>query len=299
MTGKRNEVGMVLFLTIAIVEHVIFILVLATVVYTEPVAKPNRPIIVDIVPNVQPQEKRLMEDNLVASIPVQRQVQDELPPLRFTHNRQRHLNPSQPTDRLPEVLKKRIADRNSDRFSLEIARPRGNKRDLVDNSPNAIVRAKPLVKTPGYHGPEPRKLPETDGGKYTRGEQEQNSIGRLPAKSLVDTRMNQIAGSGEDGNIRISGEVGGRRYHLPPSIQTEGKQGGSIQLSFKVKPDGTVDSNSIRIEFGPKTTVGEVRLKKKAIQYLVAIRFAALPKTVPQVNQSGEIFIKFTTTADR
>ena len=299
MARKRDEVGMVVFLTIAIIEHIIFVLVLATVVYTEPVAKPDRPITVDIITNVQPQEKSLVEDNLVASLPVQRQVYDELPPLHFTHNRQRYLNPSQSKDGLPEVFQRRIANQNPDRFSLEVARPQGNKRDLVDNSPNAIVRAKPLVKTPGYHGPEPRKLPETDGGKYTRGEREPNSIGRLSTGSLVDTRMNRIAGSGEDRNIRISGEVSGRKYHLPPSIQTEGKQGGSIQLSFKVRPDGTVDSNSIRIEFGPKTTVGEVRLKRKAIQYLVAIRFSALPKAVPQVNQSGDIFIKFTTKAGR
>lgn len=299
MTRKRNEVRMSTFLVIAIIEHIIFVLVLATVVYTEPVAKPDRPITVDIIPNVQPQEKIRVQDDLVALPPVQRQVPEELPPLHFTHNRQRYLNSSQSTDELPEVLQRRAADRNSDRFSLEMARPQGNKRDLVDNSSNAIVRAKPLVKTPGYHGPESRKLPDTDGERFTRGVQEPNSVGRFSTGSFIDTRMNRIADSGEDGNIRISGEVGGRKYHLPPSIQTKGKQGGSIQLSFKVRPDGTVDSNSIRIEFGPKTTVGELRLKRKAIQYLAAIRFAALPKTAPKVNQSGEIFIKFTTKAGR
>ena len=299
MTKRRNQVGMSVFLTIAIVEHVVFILVLATVVYTEPVPKPDRPITVDIIPNVQPQEKRLLDNKLVASMPVQHRVQDDLPPIRFTRNRQEYLSPSQPTDRLPETHQKRLANPKSDRFSLEIARPQGNKRDLVDISPNTIVHAKPLVKTPGYHGPKPRQLPVTDGGKLKRGASEQNSIGRLPAKSSVDTGISRIAGSGEDGNVRISGEVGGRKYHLPPAIQTEGKQGGSIQLSFRVKPDGTVDNNSVRIEFGPKTTVGEVRLKRKAIKYLVAIRFAALPKNVSQVNQSGEIFIEFTTQSSQ
>ena len=294
MTRKRSEVGMAVFLTIAIVEHVIFILVLATVVYTEPVTKPDRPIAVEIVPNVEPKEKRQLENKLVASIPVQRQAQEELPPIRFTHDRQEYLTPSQPTDRLSKALQKRLANRRSDRFSLDIARPQGNRRDLVDNSPNTIVRAKPLVKTPGYHGPQARKKLETDGGKFTRGEREQTSMGRLPTKSLVDAQTSRLAGSGEDGNIRITGEVGGRKYHLPPSIQTEGKQGGSILLSFKVRPDGTVDSNCVRIEFGPKTTVGEVRLKRKAIRYLVGIRFAALPKNVRQVNQSGELFIEFT-----
>ena len=295
MTRGRSEVGMAVFLTIAIIEHVIFILVLATVVYTEPVTKPDRPITVEIVPNIQPQQKRILEKNLVVSTPAQRQEQDELPPLRFTHSRQAYLNPSQSTDRIPEEIQKRLANRSSDRFSLEIARPQGNRRDSVENTPNAIVRAKPLVKTPGYHRSEPRKLPKADGGKYTREKRELSSIGQLPSKGLVNARSNRIAGSENDGNIHISGEVGGRKHHLPPSIQTEGKQGGSIQLSFRVKPDGTVDSNSIRIVFGPKTTVGEVRLKRKAIQYLAAIRFAALPKTVKQVNQSGEIYIEFTT----
>lgn len=299
MTKRRSEVRMAVFLAIAIVEHVIFILVLATVVYTEPVPKPDRPITVDIVPNVLPQEKRILDDKPVASMPVQPLVQDDLPPLRFTHNRQEYLIPSDLNDGLPETHQKRLANPKSDRFSLEIARPQGNKRDLVDNSPNTIVRAKPLVKTPGFHGPEPRKLPKADGGKFTRGAREQNSIGRLPAKSSIDTRISRIEGSGGDGNIRISGEVGGRKYRLPSAIQTEGKQGGSIQLSFKVKPDGTVDNNSVRIEFGPKTTVGEVRLKRKAIRYLVGIRFAALPKNVAQVNQSGEIFIEFSTQSSQ
>ncbi len=299
MTNRRSEVGMAVFLTIAIVEHVIFILVLATVVYTEPVPKPDRPVTVDIIQNVQPQEKRLLDEKPVASMPVQPQVQDDLPPIRFTHNRQEYLQPSDSNDRLPETHQKRLVNPKSARFSLEIARPQGNKRDLVDNSPNAIVRTKPLVKTPGYHGPEPRELPETNGGKFTRGTREQNSIGRLPAKSSVNTRISRIAGSGEDGNIRISGEVGGRKYRLPPAIQTEGKQGGSIQLSFRVKPNGTVDSSSVRIEFGPKTTVGEVQLKRKAIRYLVGIRFAALPKNVRQVNQSGELFIEFSTQSSQ
>ena len=295
MTRKRSEVGMAVFLTIAIIEHVIFVLILATVVYTEPVSKPDRPITVEIVPNIQPLQKRILEKNLAVLTPTQRQEQDELPPLRFTHNRQTYLDPLKSTDRIPEAIQKRLANRSSERFSLEIARPQGNRQDSVDNTPNAIVRAKPLVKTPGNHGPEPRKLAKADGGNYTREKRQQSSIGRLPIKSLVNTRSNRIAGSENDGNIRISGEVGGRKHHLPPSIQTEGNQGGSIQLSFSVKPDGTVDRNSISIVFGPKTTVGEVRLKRKAMQYLAAIRFAALPKAVKQVNQSGEIYIKFST----
>lgn len=295
MTRKRSEIGMAVFLTIAIIEHVIFVLILATVVYTEPVSKPDRPIMVEIVPNIQPQQKRMLEKNLTVLTPAQRREQDELPPLRFTQNRQTNLDPLKSTDRIPEAIQKRLANRSSERNSLEIARHQGNRRDLVDNTPNAIVRAKPLVKTPGYHRPESRKLAMADGGKHTREKRERSSIGRLPTKRFVNSGSNRITGSENDGNIRISGEVGGRKHHLPPDIQTEGDQGGSIQLSFSVMPDGTVDRNSISIVFGPKTTVGEVRLKKKAMQYLAAIRFAALPTTVKQVKQSGEIYIKFST----
>ena len=70
-----------------------------------------------------------------------------------------------------------------------------------------------------------------------------------------------------------------------------------VQLSFKVRPDGTV--YDVRVKPGFLTTVGEVRLKEQAKRYVERIRFNALPKTAPQINQSGEIFINFTTQPKR
>jgi len=91
----------------------------------------------------------------------------------------------------------------------------------------------------------------------------------------------------------ISGEVSGRAVisGLENPLQSKGKQGGGVHLSFKVRPDGSVFS--VQIKPG-RTTIGEVRLKERARRYVEQIRFSALPKNVSQVVQSGEIFINFT-----
>jgi hypothetical protein len=108
---------------------------------------------------------------------------------------------------------------------------------------------------------------------------------------------NAVTGGSGDGPIRITGEVSGRGYQLGEPLRTEGKQGGSVQLAFKVKPDGSVFD--VRIKPGPLTTIGEVRLKERAKRYVESIRFDPLPENVRQVNQSGEIFIDFTTQIER
>jgi hypothetical protein len=297
MTREQGGVGMSIFLAIAIVEHIIFVLVLAVIVYTEPAPKPdNPPIRVDIILNEQEEKKKLEAEISVASLPLKHPVTDELPPIHFTHNRQSYPDASQSTGGLPDLPRGRRANRNSDRFSLDAALPQGRKRDLVDDSSNPTVRAKPLVEQVGHYGHERRGAPETNTQRHTRGERGHNPTGRLAAGSLVDTRTDQITG-GAGYEIRIYGEVSGRGVHLGPALQTEGKQGGGVQLSFKVRPDGTV--YHVRIKPGPKTTIGEVRLKRKAIQYVQRVRFERLPKNAPQVNQSGEIFIRFTTQTNR
>ena len=49
----------------------------------------------------------------------------------------------------------------------------------------------------------------------------------------------------------------------------------------------------VRVKPGFLTTVGEVRLKEQAKRYVERIRFNTLPKTVPQIDQSGGDFHQF------
>jgi hypothetical protein len=299
MTTIYGERGIGIFIVIAIVEHFIFTLVLAGVIYTAPASKPdNRPVIVEIIVN-EPEKKKLETEIPVTILPFQRtDIPNELPPLRFTQNVQRYLGDAPSKGGLPNLPSRtRASNQNPDRLSLGGASSPGRSRDSLDDDANATVRAKPLVEKPGRYGlSERRGGPDADTQQSTRGTGGSNLAGNLATGGMRDTGTERVTG-GEGYEISISGEVSGRGFSLGNPLQTEGKQGGGVQLSFKVQPDGTVFD--VRIKPGPKTTVGEARLKQKAIEYVENIRFSSLPQSVSQVVQSGEIFIKFTTQPNR
>lgn len=293
--NTRGEVKLSTFFGIAIVEHLLLILVLAMAAYTKPVPKVHdTAITVDILIN-KPEQKRIEEEIPITISPTrQPEMPTELPPIQSTHNVQRYLNPGGPSGGLPAQALARTNNQDPNRLALGAAPVKGRNQTLLDDleAPNARVREKPLVDEEGAYGaPARRGVRDTDRFKH-KGERGHSLTRQVSTGSVTHTGQSSVT-DGVGFEFEISGEVSGRGYRLGKPIQTPGKQGGGVQISFKVKPDGTV--YDARVKPGFLTTVGEVRLKEQAKRYVERIRFNTLPKTVPQIDQSGEIFINFTT----
>ena len=293
--NTRGEVELSTFLGIAIIEHLVLILVLAMAAYTKPVPKvEDTAITVDILIN-EPEQQRTKEEIPIAMLPTrQREVPTELPPIQSVHNVQRYLNPGGPSGGLPAQALARATDQDPNRLALGAAPVKGRNQTLLDDleATNARVREKPQVDEEGpYSAPARRGVRDTDRFKH-KGERGHSLTQQVSTGNVTHTGQSNVT-DGVGFEFEISGEVSGRGYRLGKPIQTQGKQGGGVQISFKVKPDGTV--YDARVKPGFLTTVGEVRLKEQAKRYVERIRFNTLPKTVPQIDQSGEIFINFTT----
>ena len=293
--NTRGEVKLSAFFGIAIVEHLILILVLAMAAYTKPVPKvDDTAITVDILIN-KPEQKRVEEEIPVVMPPTRRpEVPTELPPIQATHNVQRYLNPGGPSGGLPASALAQTTDQDPNRLALGAAPVKGRNQTLLDDleATNARVREKPQVDEEGhYSAPSRRGVRDTNRFRH-KGERGHSLTKQVSTGSVAHTGQSSVT-DGVGFEFEISGEVSGRGYRLGKPIQTQGKQGGGVQISFKVKPDGTV--YDVRVKPGFLTTVGEVRLKEQAKRYVERIRFNTLPKTAPQIDQSGEIFINFTT----
>lgn len=293
--STRGEVKLSAFFGIAIVEHLVLILVLAMAAYTKPVPKVHdTAITVDILIN-QPEQKRREEEIPIAIPPtLQPEIPSELPPILSTQDVQRYLNPGGPSGGLPTRALARSTNQDPNRLALGAAPAKGRNQPLIDDleATNARVRDKPRVDEEGHLGASARRgVRDTERVKH-RGERGRSLTQHVSTGNGTHTGQSRVT-DGVGFELEISGEVSGRGYRLGKPIQTQGKQGGGVQLSFKVRPDGTV--YDVRVKPGFLTTVGEVRLKEQAKRYVERIRFNTLPKTVPQINQSGEIFINFTT----
>ena len=293
--STRGEVKLSAFFGIAIVEHLVLILVLAMAAYTKPVPKVHdTAITVDILIN-QPEQKRREEEIPIAIPPTLRpEIPSELPPIQASHDVQRYLNPGGPSGGLPTRALARTTNQDPNRLALGAAPAKGRNQPLIDDleSTNARVRDKPRVDEEGHFGASTRRgVRNTDRMKH-RGERGRSVTRHVSTGNGIQSGQSSVT-DGVGFEFEISGEVSGRGYRLGKPIQTQGKQGGGVQLSFKVRPEGTV--YDVRVKPGFLTTVGEVRLKEQAKRYVERIRFNALPKTVPQISQSGEIFINFTT----
>ena len=293
--STQGEVKLSAFFGIAVVEHLLLILVLAMAAYTTPVAKINdTAITVDILIN-EPEQKRIEEEISIAIPPArQPETPNELPPIQSAHNVQRYLNPGGPSGGLPARALARSTNQDRNRLALGAAPSKGRNQTLTDDfeATNARVRDKPRVEAEGYHGASGRRgVRDTERMKH-RGERENSLTRHVSTGNITHNGQNRVT-DGVGFEFEISGEVSGRGFRLGKPIQTQGKQGGGVQISFKVKPDGT--AYDVRVKPGFLTTVGEVRLKEQAKRYVERIRFNTLPKKAPQVDQSGEIFINFTT----
>ncbi len=293
--STRGEVKLSAFVGIAIVEHLLLILALAMAAYTTPVSKVNdTAITVDILIN-EPEQKRIEKEIPIAISPTrQPDIPAELPPIQSAYNVQRYLNPGGPSGGLPTRALARTSNQDPNRLALGAAPSQGRNQTLIDDleTTNATVREKPLVDKEGYHGASARRGVRDAERLRPSGERGHNLTRNVSTGNVTHTGQSRVT-DGVGFELEISGEVSGRGYRLGKPIQTKGKQGGGVQISFKVRPDGTV--YDVRVKPGFLTTVGEVRLKEQAKRYVERIRFNTLSKKAPQVDQSGEIFINFTT----
>ena len=293
---EQGKIGIGTFGIIAILEHIVFIVILALVIYTKPTPVPVEPVTkVTFIPIERPKTKQDLESPPV--IPRVRRIQpnEEFPSIQST-NVQDYFDSPESTGGLPTLPRTRASIQDPDRLSLGGSSLQGRRRPDWQDEPESTVRAKPLVVKDGYHGRSDRKgLPNGEARKRLSGARGKDT-GPLAPGRLSEIKTNRIT-KGENDSIEILGEVvaSGRTVEGDlKSLQAKGSQGGFVKLSFKVRPNGTV----FDVQPKPGTTIGDSRLKRKAERYVMRIRFSQLPKNVRQVVQSGEINIKFTVKAN-
>ena len=292
MEKKERKFRGRFFLGIVIIEHIVFALLMALAIAPKSPPRPKESAVkVEFVKTETPRKK--IEVEIPIAVPdVRRSHPSEtLPQIQPTAILRDYLATTQTEGGLPNLRRTQASSENPDRLSLAAPPSKGrSKGDFLDE-PNALVRSKPLDIQRGYHGRDShRGLPERDARRSITGESGKAIAGRFAPGKLSGVKTNLIT---EGVPYEISGEVSGRAVisGLDKPLQSKGKQGGGVHLSFKVRPDGSVFS--VQIKPG-RTTIGEVRLKERARRYVEQIRFSALPKNVSQVVQSGEIFINFT-----
>ena len=289
---EKKKRGGRFFIGIVVIEHIVFALLMALAIAPKSPPRPKESAI-----NVEFVKTETRRNKIKAEIPVaipdvrQNQPSATLPQIQPTTNLRDYLTATQTEGGLPNLRRTQASSENPERLSLGAPPSKGRRKgDFLDES-NALVRSKPIDIETGHHGRDShRGLPERDARRSITGESGKAFAGRFAPGRLSGVKTNLIT---EGVPYEISGEVSGRAVisGLEKPLQSKGKQGGGVHLSFKVRPDGSVFS--VQIKPG-RTTIGEVRLKERARRYVEQIRFSALPKNVSQVAQSGEIFINFT-----
>ena len=289
---ERKKRGGRFFIGIVVIEHIVFALLMALAIAPKSPPRPKESAInVEFVKTETPRKK--IKAEIPVAIPDVRHNQPSktLPQIQPTTNLSEYLTATQTEGGLPKLRRTQASSENPERLSLGAPPSKGrSKGDFLDEL-NALVRSKPIDIETGHHGRDShRGLPERDARRSITGESGKAIAGRFAPGRLSGVKTNLIT---EGVPYEISGEVSGRAVisGLEKPLQSKGKQGGGVHLSFKVRPDGSVFS--VQIKPG-RTTIGEVRLKERARRYVEQIRFSALPKNVSQVVQSGEIFINFT-----
>ena len=289
---ERKRRGGRFFIGIVVIEHIVFALLMALAIAPKSPPRPKESAInVEFVKTESPRKK--IKSEIPVAIPNVRQNQpsETLPQIQPTTNLRDYLTATQTEGGLPNLRRTQASSENPERLSLGAPPSKGRRKGDFLDEPNALVRSKPIEVQTGYHGRDSHKgLPERDARRAITGESGKALAGRFAPGRLSEVKTNLIT---EGVPYEISGEVSGRAVisGLEKPLQSKGKQGGGVHLSFKVRPEGSVFN--VQIKPG-RTTIGEVRLKERARRYVEQIRFSALPKNVSQVVQSGEIFINFT-----
>ena len=296
MEQKENNLGRGFFLGVVIIEHLVFILLMALAIAPKSSPRPTESTIkVEFIAPELPKQEADVE--IPIAIPDVRQISpsEELPQIHPTTNLRDFLATTQTESGLPNLRRTQASSQNPDRLSLGAPPTKGrSKGDFLDE-PNGMIRAKPLATQQGYHGrSERRRLPDGDSRRLMTGKHGKDTTERFAPGNLSGVKTNRVT---QGMPYQISGEVSGRDVisGLDKLLQSRGKQGGGVHLSFKVRPDGTVFS--VQVKPG-RTTVGEVRLKEQARRYVEQIRFSSLPQNALQVVQSGDILLNFTVNVE-
>lgn len=282
--GRLNK-----FFVLAVVEHVVFIIIFAIIIYQEPQLKVDRtPIKIEILVDKKKEKEKDVKE-LPTTSPISQKLITplELPVLRSFQNVQSYLTNSDDSVGLPDLPQQRQPfQSNLDRTSLDATASSGHKQGVSEINVDAPIRSRSVMEV-DTHQASPNRFGESDSSiKASRkGSGGRRILGKLATGGNITSRKSRVS-SGQ--GFRISGQVEGRAIVYkpqPPKIKKE-LQGGFVKLSFSVRPDGSVFQ--VRI-IENRTGV----LKQIAIEYISKFMFATLAKNQTQVDQSGEIYVNF------
>ncbi|HIB88357.1 TPA: hypothetical protein EYO57_14385 [Candidatus Poribacteria bacterium] len=289
MIEYRKQDGLNKFFALAVVEHVVFIVIFAIIIYQEPPLKvDSAPINVEIlVAQKKDKKKEVVELPVVNPISQEFKTPLELPTLRSSQDVQSYLTSSDVSVGLPDLPQKsQLFQSNLDRTSLDVTASSGYKQGVSKINVDAPVRSRSVMEVGAYQA-SLNRFGESDSSvrESRNGSGGRKISGKLATGGNITSRKSRVS-SGR--GFRISGQVEGRTIiYKPrdPEIKKE-LQGGFVKLSFGVQPDGSVFQ--VRV-IENRTGV----LKQIAIEYISKFMFAPLSKNQTQVDQSGEIYVNF------
>ena len=271
-----------LFLPLAIIEHFVVILFFAWLVYQPPSLKIEETAYQVEIFQREPEKKEINKP-VVSFVPESVEVPVDLPPLQSLQSLDSFLSGHSDSSNLPNLPQ--IRSQASEQW-IDNSVPKGQKLRGNETDFNATVRAKALASDVGHQSPSDligttnsnQKLLRTDRG-------DQLFAGKVSSEGQRKNQSQKVSGVLP---YSIEGEVKGRgiRYQPTLSMVAGSIQGGIVQLSFLVKPDGTVYKVKV-IE----NRAGELR--QKAQSFVAQFIFNKLPSHLPQEDQSGEIVVRF------
>lgn len=291
------------FFIISVIEHIFIIMIFAVLIYSEPisVAEPSDAITVSI--EEIKKEKKKEKKILIKKEPVVKKIKpktpkkvepEKLPTLpKMIIQSPNAANPGATVQSsVPQMPKTyaQITDKGNDAILRSPAVADQEKKYLddlpnLDDNPAIYSSTKPTV------GPAPSTTRTKQNSNARTGNVGVRNISQGTASSNVRVGpSSEVAKPGFVGDI--TGEIAGRKVIFWPKNLEEykGTQGGSTTIKFWVDPPGSV----IRTEVSKKSSRPD--LDRIAREYVLQLRFAALPRNFEQKTQWGEIIIKFELT---
>jgi len=149
MIEYRKQDGLNKFFALAVVEHVVFIVIFAIIIYQEPPLKvDSAPINVEIlVAQKKDKKKEVVELPVVNPISQEFKTPLELPTLRSSQDVQSYLTSSDVSVGLPDLPQKsQLFQSNLDRTSLDVTASSGYKQGVSKINVDAPVRSRSVME---------------------------------------------------------------------------------------------------------------------------------------------------------